>query len=267
MTRNQNFFERCQPRAVFKHGLLARYAYYFASRGGSYDRPVLLIDGYAGPGRYEDGAPGSPLLLASQAERAKLLKRNVELVCVEKDEEHATRLGHALRAEFAGSPARVECSPVDDVLLDLVRRNAEKSILVFIDPFGLGLQRTLLEALLQEQQCHLIDVIYHSSVRALYRNGPAAMTGYEWSEVHARKLDGISGDHPWRSYFTGEAPPGIVASRLATDFADALVEGSRIRVTPIPVFGTRNADVRQGDLGSAIPDYLLMLFSKNVKAH
>ena len=72
--------------AVLKHGLLVRYAYYFAGRAGAAARGrVAFVDGYAGEGRYDDGSPGSPLLLASQAERATLLGRDIKLAFVEPD--------------------------------------------------------------------------------------------------------------------------------------------------------------------------------------
>ena len=71
MPSSSEFFEQRSPQAVLKHGVLTRYAYYFAGRAGraTHGR-VAFIDGYAGEGRYQDGNPGSPLLLASEASRA-----------------------------------------------------------------------------------------------------------------------------------------------------------------------------------------------------
>ena len=46
---------------------------------------VAFIDGHAGEGRYQDGNPGSPLLLASQATRAQMFGRDVKLAFVERD--------------------------------------------------------------------------------------------------------------------------------------------------------------------------------------
>ena len=64
MTSNEGFFARKQAAAVLKHGILSRYPTIFASMAGSGEPEVVLYDAYAGPGKYEDGSPGSPLLLS-----------------------------------------------------------------------------------------------------------------------------------------------------------------------------------------------------------
>lgn len=86
MPASTAFFGQRNAQAVLKHGVLARYAYYFAGRAGAATQGrVAFIDGYAGEGRYEDGSPGSPLLLASQATRAKMFGRDVRLAFVYED--------------------------------------------------------------------------------------------------------------------------------------------------------------------------------------
>ena len=83
---DRDFFESKNPQAVLKHGLLTRYAHYFAGRAGhATGGRIAFIDGYSGAGRYEDGSHGSPLLLASSAKRAETLKRDVKLALVEPD--------------------------------------------------------------------------------------------------------------------------------------------------------------------------------------
>ena len=99
MAASTGFFEQRNAQAVLKHGLLTRYAYYFGGRAGSATRGrVAFIDGYAGEGRYEDGNPGSPLLLATQAQRAELFGRDVKLAFVEQDVQRRNRLDATLRA-------------------------------------------------------------------------------------------------------------------------------------------------------------------------
>jgi hypothetical protein len=69
---DRDFFESKNPQAVLKHGLLTRYAHNFAGRAGhATGGRIAFIDGCSGAGRYEDGSPGSPLLLASSAKRAR----------------------------------------------------------------------------------------------------------------------------------------------------------------------------------------------------
>src|SRR5687767_15938820 len=97
MPASSDFFGQRNAQAVLKHGVLARYAYYFAGRAGSASQGrVAFIDGYAGEGRYQDGSPGSPLLLASQATRAQMFGREVKLAFVEQDDVRREQLRQSL---------------------------------------------------------------------------------------------------------------------------------------------------------------------------
>lgn len=71
------FFVRKKAAAVLKHGILNRYVVPFASKVGQ-DAPdgrVVHLDGYAGPGRYEDGTMGSPALILEAAARVADFRR------------------------------------------------------------------------------------------------------------------------------------------------------------------------------------------------
>ena len=149
MAGSDGFFETRNPQAVLKHGILTRYAYYFAGRAGqATGGRVAFIDGFAGEGRYEDGSDGSPLLLAAQAERAGLIKRDIKLAFVEPDADRRSRLKVAL-AEAGVVPDVVLSRPFESVVDDLLDRYSDRAILIFVDPFGLGITLEMLERILQ----------------------------------------------------------------------------------------------------------------------
>jgi hypothetical protein len=75
---NEAFFEREQAAAVLKHGILSRYPRMFATMAGKRTGRVVYFDRYAGPGRYEDGAPGSPLPAIEAARETAKWAREVE---------------------------------------------------------------------------------------------------------------------------------------------------------------------------------------------
>ena len=97
MPASSEFFGERHPQAVLKHGILTRYADHFSSRAGlATQGRVAFIDGYAGEGRYKDGTPGSPILLASEGTRAQIVHRRVMLAFVERDEERREALRESL---------------------------------------------------------------------------------------------------------------------------------------------------------------------------
>jgi hypothetical protein len=73
----QEFFEKRQAAAVLKHAIQTSY---LAPRSGktgstSVNHRVAIGDCYAGAGRYTDGSPGSPAIIASIAQEPGLRGR------------------------------------------------------------------------------------------------------------------------------------------------------------------------------------------------
>lgn len=258
MPASDRFFDQRNAQAVLKHGVLTRYAYYFSGRAGhATGGRVAFIDGYAGEGRYKDGSPGSPLLLASQAERAALIRRDTKLAFVEPNQQRRNRLRRALS----------ESGVVPDVVLDkrfelvadsLLERYADRAILLFADPFGLGMSLDVLERVLRASSSHRpIDVLYHFSLLTIARMGRAAMEQGDGSPL-ADQLDATLGDVDWRARFA-EVEPGNAgaATASALDIADQF---SRVvtRRVGVPSLGIPIRR-RPGHL----PIYQITLFTKD----
>lgn len=136
----QRFFESKRAGAVLKHAILAGYLVPFASKTGSASigNRVVIVDGYAGAGRYDTGEPGSPALIAAAARR--LQGRSVECFFVEKDETMFDRLRQLLEDEEGQGVAwEAWCGTVEENLSELLRRAEGVPLFLFLDPFGLGL--------------------------------------------------------------------------------------------------------------------------------
>jgi hypothetical protein len=68
-TAVDQFFDEPQGAAKLKHEVLRQHLTIYASKTGR-RTPVVFLDGYAGPGRYGDGSPGSPGLWLTLPERS-----------------------------------------------------------------------------------------------------------------------------------------------------------------------------------------------------
>jgi three-Cys-motif partner protein len=142
---------KAERHTLAKHQLLRRYLNAWlpimARNEVKYGMgKLLLIDGFAGPGRYEDGEPGSPLImldaLFSHADRDNILKAKFSFLFIENDN---ARVEH-LREEVAGVETHrnvnidiIEGS-FDDVMepaLDAIPKSHRLiPAFAFIDPFG-----------------------------------------------------------------------------------------------------------------------------------
>ena len=70
------FFENLRDYSEIKHRILARFLTPWTVKLGSWARRrngvVWYIDGFAGPGKYEDGSDGSPLLGLRRAKHIQI---------------------------------------------------------------------------------------------------------------------------------------------------------------------------------------------------
>ncbi|MFI1502606.1 three-Cys-motif partner protein TcmP [Streptomyces platensis] len=115
---------KLEPATAAKHRLYQRYLDAWwpillqTSQRTGYARPrVTLLDAFAGPGRYEDGEPGSPVFVLDRllhhhaVERMNLTPRRVHLIFIEKDRARHAHLLEELHSRFGALsdlPVRVE---------------------------------------------------------------------------------------------------------------------------------------------------------------
>jgi three-Cys-motif partner protein len=261
MPDSSDFFGQRSAQAVLKHGVLTRYAHYFAGRAGSATKGrVAFIDGYAGDGRYQDGSPGSPLLLASQATRAQMFGRDVKLAFVEQDDARREQLRQSL-SENGIEPDQLLGDSLETVIDGLLDRYAQHAVLLFVDPFGLAVSRSTLERVLRRRSRQQpIDVLYHFSLSTVARMGRAGVVEGPTSHHNADQLDAALGNIGWREDFeraTAANTPTEAALAVARRFGESVRRATGLQSTGVPV------RQRPGQL----PKYLLMLFSADQKAH
>jgi len=133
------FWDEPQGAAIFKHATLKGYASTYASKTGKFStgHRVALVDCYAGQGWYDDESPASPALLLQTAE--ELGKRDVHCWFVEADPgTHRTLKARVAKSGAAGSATVLE-GDIADHLPTILGQIGKQPLLVFIDPFGIGL--------------------------------------------------------------------------------------------------------------------------------
>lgn len=158
-------------RTEAKHRVLIEYLGawipIFGLQGWVHD--LVLIDGFAGPGRYDGGEPGSPLLMLDAFEEHRDRDRldvTAHFFFIEKDEARVK----SLRQEIA---ARGE--PAPDITIEIIHGDyADKfpvvvndtrqrwpscPIFAFIDPFGADTKTELTANLLGLPRCEALTFV------------------------------------------------------------------------------------------------------------
>lgn len=165
---SDDFFEVPRPHTVVKAELVAKYFEPWSRiiRKRTTGRMVYL-DLFAGPGRFGDGTPSTPLLVLARAVDDPELSRRIQLVLNEGDEGHAA----ALRAEIAAFPGverltyppRILCDRVGTETVPALRHARSCPTLSFVDPYGVaGLTQNLLHSLYSGWGCDCIFFLNYS---------------------------------------------------------------------------------------------------------
>jgi len=99
-------------------------------------KPVLIVDGFAGPGKFEDGSDGSPLIIADVVEStlAKNLRQpqDVQVMCIERDDVLCKRLTSLTSGIPFMKAVQGSFSDFTDVIS---RYSGTHSVFLYADPF------------------------------------------------------------------------------------------------------------------------------------
>ncbi|MBK6520029.1 MAG: three-Cys-motif partner protein TcmP [Polyangiaceae bacterium] len=164
-----------EPHTRAKHEILRRYLEAWTpilSLGGS--KHLIYVDGFAGPGRYDGGEEGSPLiaLKAALAHRDRI-EATVSFLFIERDVERA-RMLEAVVAEVerpSNFPIKVAAGKqFEEAFGELLGRGQQlPPTFAFIDPFGwTGIPFSLVKRILSFPRCEvLVNFMYEEINRFL----------------------------------------------------------------------------------------------------
>ncbi|MGJ3239646.1 MAG: three-Cys-motif partner protein TcmP [Anaerolineae bacterium] len=202
-----DFFSGKRPWSKIKDAILGSYmSPYFAKMSRTH-YPFLIIDAFAGPGRFDDGSPGSPLIICQAAER--YAKGRYEAIFINLNKDHHNQLSSILeKANYSGAEAVHGDSR--DVLRQVHSRLEEPlTIFLYMDPFGLkeasfDLIRPFIERNTQYSTEILINlqapILHRLAARDAFLETPDNNTVRSFHETLSRVL---GGDY-WKKYMFAE---------------------------------------------------------------
>ena len=130
---------------------------------------IIYLDGFAGPGIYEDEEEGSPLIAlrtAIEHIHQPRFKAEIKFVFIERDSERMSILRKVLEERFAKIPDMIsystfdrEFAPTLSSVLDNIEQMGAKlaPTFAFLDPFGFsGLPMNLIGRMLSYDRCEVL---------------------------------------------------------------------------------------------------------------
>ncbi len=130
---NKSFFDRKQPWSKRKDLILAYYLEPYLAKVRRLGRPVLLVDGFAGPGKFGDGEDGSPLIMCAKVQAERLRPGpDVRMWCIEPEPDLFGRLQRNLTGfSFAIAKQKTFLDVVDEVG-EAARTH---TVFLYLDPY------------------------------------------------------------------------------------------------------------------------------------
>ncbi|GAB2677473.1 three-Cys-motif partner protein TcmP [Kribbella swartbergensis] len=266
---NQQFHKSKKSAAVLKHAIIDSYATPFASKTGSRskDKRVAFIDGYAGPGRYADGAEGSGAMLLRKARELARLRppRQVECHFVEDDAETVARLREVAEREGDGVAYTITDDDISTHLPVLLERVKDIPVFAYLDPCGLPIPLDEVARIFDRPSGIgvpatevLINLTAHLRRFAgmLYSESPV--------ENSLKRMDAVCGGEWWRAAWLEKCPTKDAPEEQKMAAELAVVEGyaKKLRERAGGGAGTWIIDVRpRADLK---PIYYLVFATRSI---
>jgi len=128
------FFEQRREWSKYKHLVLEYYLRPYLAHVNRRRAPILLVDLFAGPGLYEDGTRGSPLILADAATQYAKRDLGISVLAVEHDNTLFSRLCSS-SAQY-GSLVDARVSDFLEVVDEIAERAQSTTTFLYVDPFN-----------------------------------------------------------------------------------------------------------------------------------
>lgn len=264
---NQQFHKSKKSAAVLKHAIIDSYATPFASKTGSTskDHRVAFIDGYTGPGRYDDGAEGSGAMLLRKADELAAMRspRQVELHFVEDDAATVVKLRKVVEAEGDGLTVTVDDGDISKHLPKLLEASSGIPLFAYLDPCGLIIPMDEVVIILNRPGgAAATEVLIN--LTAHLRRFAGMLYSDKAVEMSLKRIDEVCGGDWWRDVWLGICPTKDASEEQKMAAELAVVEGyaDKLRKRMGRGAGTWIIDVRpRADLK---PVYYLVFATRSI---
>lgn len=201
MSAPQDTIWNIEPHTAAKHRILREWWNAWLPILSTFHNRIIYFEGFAGPGVYLGGEPGSPIVAINAALnhtlRPKFERKELIFYLVEKRKDRVERLKNEVKRCCPDIPStwKVEviqgtfAKTLEPVLNNLEKKGARLApTFAFLDPFGFGdLPMDLVSRLLAYKWC---DVIVTFMARDINR--------FAESPFHIEAIDRCIGNTEWR---------------------------------------------------------------------
>jgi len=204
---NKTFFKGKRSWSIIKDRILGRYMPPYLTKVRTLGFPILLIDCFAGEGKFEDQKPGSPLIICQMVE--KYAKDKAKCVFVNKKKSHHKTLVKVLETFIEKRIAFPVHADSQSLLNEFQQSKRNFTLFAYLDPFGLkGCEFEVIEKLLR--RAGSTEILINLNMPALHRHAACNAVHQGRGSTRMiqdghRLLDKALGGNYWKKYMFDES--------------------------------------------------------------
>lgn len=168
---------------------------------------IVIVDAFAGPGRFKDGTAGSPLIIAKAAE--KFAAGKYDAYFFNNRESHHNLLGNILDKQGISASKPVFGDAIEQ-LANLIADLRDETLFLYIDPYGLDCEFDLLRPLLERPRHLSTEILINLHMPISHRLGSrnrVRRDGVEDPQIrsyHEKLTRVYGGDYWWDILVEGQ---------------------------------------------------------------
>jgi three-Cys-motif partner protein len=165
---DDDFFAGKRPWSRIKDQILENYMSPYIAKVNKRGQPIFLIDGYAGPGEFEDGRPGSPLIMCQEAER--FARGNWSAIFINNERKYYNKLNQVIQREGWSKSVTTILGDTTKLLQQLPIQIKSQSVFLYLDPFGpTGCDFALLQPFLKRDPTYSTEIFLTMNMPGMHR--------------------------------------------------------------------------------------------------
>jgi three-Cys-motif partner protein len=186
------------PHTIGKHLVLRAYLDAWFPIIGRWNKKIIFLDGFSGPGEYQSGEEGSPqIAMRALVDHSAKIGAEVKFFFIEKDDKRAKHLDGVVKQWKSKLPSNAAPSVItgqfdetmEGVLANLDEQKKQLApTFAMIDPFGVaGTPLSVVRRIMKNPQCEVyVSLMYESLNR------------FKTTSEFASHLDDLFGCKDWR---------------------------------------------------------------------
>lgn len=221
---SSEFFKGKRPWSKIKDQILGSYLPPYLLKIKTLKKDIIIVDGFAGPGKFEDNSIGSPLMICSIAQ--KHLANNFKAILVNKEKTDHEKLTDLVKDYINLGCAYTIHGEAEDLLNKMKELLKGESILVYLDQFGIsGFKFDTLLPYLSRQKKYSTELILNISVPIIHRlSAKNNQNSIDTNILANRKiLTEVFGGEYWKEYlFNHDIDPNEQIEKLMAAYKNRL---------------------------------------------